>query len=109
MLEALNAETVGAPEAVALADGEGGWQAVGTGFAAVDGALAARLQDQLIAVDAGALPHAADVATLALQAWARGERPSPESVEPAYLRNNVALTLEEQQALRAAKAAKTGG
>ncbi|RZZ90862.1 tRNA (adenosine(37)-N6)-threonylcarbamoyltransferase complex dimerization subunit type 1 TsaB [Pseudoxanthomonas winnipegensis] len=109
VLEALDAETVGAPEAVALADGEGGWQAVGTGFAAVDGALAARLQDQLIAVDASALPHAADVATLALQAWARGERPSPESVEPAYLRNNVALTLEEQQALRAAKAAKTGG
>ncbi|WP_440976658.1 tRNA (adenosine(37)-N6)-threonylcarbamoyltransferase complex dimerization subunit type 1 TsaB [Pseudoxanthomonas winnipegensis] len=109
VLEALDAERVGAPEAVALADGEGGWQAVGTGFAAVDGALAARLQDQLIAVDAGALPHAADVAALALQAWTRGERPSPESVEPAYLRNNVALTLEEQQALRAAKAAKTGG
>ena len=26
---------------------------------------------------------------------------APERVEPAYLRNNVALTLAEQQALRA--------
>ena len=33
----------------------------------------------------------------------RGEAMAPELVEPAYLRNNVALTLVEQQAARAAK------
>lgn len=102
-LVALDAETVSAPEVVTLADDGGDWQAVGTGFAAVEGALVARFGTRLAQVDAGALPHARDVATLALQAYARGERPAPETVEPAYLRNNVALTLEEQQALRAAK------
>ena len=33
----------------------------------------------------------------------RGEALAPELVEPAYLRDNVALTLVEQQAARAAK------
>ena len=33
-------------------------------------------------------------------AFARGEAVAPECVEPAYLRNNVALTIAEQQALR---------
>ena len=55
------------------------------------------------AVDASALPHAADVARLAWPAYARGEAVAPERVEPAYLRNNVALTLEEQKALRASR------
>jgi tRNA threonylcarbamoyladenosine biosynthesis protein TsaB len=100
-LVALTQETVGAPDAVRLADAHAGWQAVGTGFGAVEGVLAARLSPQLAEVDAAALPHAADVATLALQAYARGERPAPESVQPAYLRNNVALTLEQQRAARA--------
>ena len=54
-------------------------------------------------VDAAALPHAADVARLACAAFARGEAIAPERIEPAYLRNNVALTLAEQQALRAAR------
>lgn len=49
------------------------------------------------------LPHAADVARLAVAAYARGEAVAPERVEPAYLRNNVALTLEEQKALRASR------
>jgi tRNA threonylcarbamoyladenosine biosynthesis protein TsaB len=51
-------------------------------------------------VDAGALPHAGDVARLAARAFARGEAVAPDRIEPAYLRNNVALTLVEQQALR---------
>jgi tRNA threonylcarbamoyladenosine biosynthesis protein TsaB len=36
-------------------------------------------------------------------AHARGEVLPPERIEPAYLRNNVALTLEEQRALRASR------
>ena len=46
----------------------------------------------------------ADVASLAVAAFARGEAIAPERVEPAYLRNNVALTIAEQQALREARA-----
>jgi tRNA threonylcarbamoyladenosine biosynthesis protein TsaB len=51
-------------------------------------------------VDASALPHAADVARLAERAFARGEAIAPESLEPAYLRHNVALTLAQQKANR---------
>lgn len=101
-LRPLGAETVSAPDAVALPDGVD-WTGVGTGFGAVDGALATRLRDRLASVDAVALPHAADVARLAVQAHARGESVSADRLEPAYLRNHVALTLAEQQALRASK------
>lgn len=101
-LRAAGPESVAAPDAVALPDGSG-WAGVGTGFGAADGALSARLRDRLVAVDAAALPHAADVARLAVQAHARGEAVSADRLEPAYLRNQVALTLAEQQALRASK------
>ena len=78
-----------------------GWFGVGTGFAAADAVLASRLQGRWAGIDAGALPHAADVARLGALAFARGEAVAPERIEPAYLRNNVALTIAEQQALRA--------
>ncbi|TBR11935.1 MAG: tRNA (adenosine(37)-N6)-threonylcarbamoyltransferase complex dimerization subunit type 1 TsaB [Lysobacter sp.] len=81
----------------------GRWRGVGTGFAAQEGRLAANLADHLEHVDPDALPHAADVARLGADAFARGEALAPERVEPAYLRNNVALTLIEQQALRASR------
>jgi len=98
-------EIVCAPEAVVLPAGSR-WFGVGTGFGAADGLLATRLADQLDGVDAQALPRASDLLTLAVPAFARGEGVAPERVEPAYLRNNVALTLVEQQAARAAKATR---
>lgn len=97
---ALSAESVRAPAQVELPDAPAGWHGVGTGFAAADGALLQRLGDRIVAFDATQLPHAADVARLAAHAFARGEAVAPEQVEPAYLRNNVALTIREQQALR---------
>ena len=97
---AVSAEAVMRPGSVQLPD-PGQWVAVGTGFAAADGALAAHLRAQLLRVDASALPHAADVARLAVLAYARGEAHPPDQVEPAYLRNDVALTLEQQKANRA--------
>jgi len=99
-LLALSKETVSPPGAVALPGDAGGWQGVGTGFAAGEGALQARLGSRLADVDASALPHAADLARLAAAAFERGEALPPERIEPAYLRDNVALTLVEQQALR---------
>jgi len=97
---ALDAERVSRPEAVDLPAAADGWQGVGTGFAAQDGALAARLRSRFDAIDATALPRAADVARLGALAFARGDAVAPEFAEPAYLRNNVALTVAEQQALR---------
>ncbi|GGD35398.1 tRNA (adenosine(37)-N6)-threonylcarbamoyltransferase complex dimerization subunit type 1 TsaB [Pseudoxanthomonas indica] len=101
-LVALSDEIVAAPDAVSLPD-DGRWHGAGTGFAALEGALLTRLQPQLASVDASVLPHASDLAQLASLAFARGEAVAPELVEPAYLRDNVALTLAEQEALRASK------
>lgn len=97
--EALEGERVLPPEAVAP-PGDGPWIGVGTGFAAAQGALAARLAGRQLRVDATALPHAADTARLAARLYADGAGVAPEAVEPAYLRNDVALTLAEQAARR---------
>ena len=99
---ALNEEVVVKPDAADIPAGDG-WLGVGTGFAAADAALPARLHGRLAAFDATALPHAADVARLGALMYARGEAIAPERIEPAYLRNNVALTIAEQHALRAAR------
>lgn len=100
-------EVVVAPDALELPAGGDQWAGIGTGFGAVEGALATRLQGRLASVDAQALPRASDVLKIAVPAFARGEAIAPELVQPAYLRDNVALTLVEQQALRAAKNAAT--
>ncbi len=102
-LEATSAEAVIAPADYALDGDDVGWIGVGTGFAAGEGVLATRLHPRFSRIDALALPHAADLARLAADAFARGETVAPEFVEPAYLRNNVALTLAEQKALRASR------
>lgn len=99
-VRAFGAEAVVAPEAAPLPGG-GDWHGVGTGFAASEGALRRRLHPCLQTVDATALPRASDVARLAVAAHARGEAVAAERVEPAYLRDHVALTLAEQEARRA--------
>lgn len=93
-------EVVIAPAAYELPGQGDGWIGAGTGFAAEAGVLQSRLGDRFARIDAAVLPHASDVARLAALACARGEAIAAEFVEPAYLRNNVALTLEQQKALR---------
>jgi tRNA threonylcarbamoyladenosine biosynthesis protein TsaB len=100
-LYAAAAEQLLAPQLLELpADGLP-WYGVGSGWAAAGALLSSRLATRLAGVDAGALPHAADLATLAVAGYARGEALPPERIEPAYLRNNVALTLEQQRTARA--------
>jgi tRNA threonylcarbamoyladenosine biosynthesis protein TsaB len=96
----LDRERVVSPESVALPGDDNDWVGVGTGFAANAGALAGSLDARLSTIDGSALPHAADIARLAAKAFARGDAFAPELVEPAYLRDNVALTLVEQAAAR---------
>lgn len=72
----------------------------GTGFSAVDSALVAALGTRLHRSDATALPHAADVARLAAHAYEHGGAIAADALEPAYLRDKVALTLAEQRAAR---------
>ncbi|WP_045728076.1 tRNA (adenosine(37)-N6)-threonylcarbamoyltransferase complex dimerization subunit type 1 TsaB [Xanthomonas sp. GPE 39] len=102
-LQALTCEQVLHPDTFVLPEPDAAWSAVGTGLAAVEATLQRRFGAHWHSADAQALPHAADVLTLALAAQARGEAVAPEQVEPAYLRDNVALTLAEQQAQRAAR------
>ena len=98
-LHPLQPEAVGKPDAIEIPAGDD-WHGAGTGFAAADHALQQRLGSRLVSLDPGALPHAADLARLAAPILARGEGVAPERIEPAYLRNNVALTLAEQKAAR---------
>lgn len=97
---ALADETILAPDTAALPGQGRDWFGVGTGFVALGGVLRERLADRLVTVDASELPHAADIARLAAMAYDRGEAIAADRVEPAYLRDNVALTIVEQQALR---------
>lgn len=100
-VRALEDEWLGAPAAFELAADSVRWRGAGSGFAALGGALATALASRFDAIDAQALPHAADIALLAAPAFVRGEAVAPEAAEPAYLRNRVALTLAEQAAARA--------
>lgn len=89
-------EIVGAPGSVNVSEAHA-YHAVGTGLAAQNAALVHALGTRLVNADAGALPHAADVARLAAAAYVRGEGvAAPEVLQPAYLRNKVALTLAER-------------
>lgn len=69
---------------------------VGTGFGAEGGALQQRLGSALRSVDALALPRASHLLRLALRDHAAGLAISADALEPAYLRDKVALTLAEQ-------------
>ena len=100
---ALGAETVSPPDLVQLPAQCERWHGIGTGFSACAGALRERSPERWLSVDADALPRAGDVARLAAHAFARGEAVAPERVEPAYLRNQVALTIVQQQQLRASR------
>ena len=69
--------------------------------------FAKRYADQIERVIYGALPRALDVACIAarqLQLAGIGSAIKPEFAAPLYLRNKVAMTIEERRAHHAAKA-----
>lgn len=79
-------EAVLPPEQVALPEGASGqWFGGGTGWGYGE-RLAVKVEGQ----DAGLLPHALDLLTLAQFAWARGEAVAAEQAQPVYLRDKVA-------------------
>ncbi|WP_213876960.1 tRNA (adenosine(37)-N6)-threonylcarbamoyltransferase complex dimerization subunit type 1 TsaB [Pseudomonas sp. dw_358] len=80
-------EAVLAPESVVLPGEAGGdWFGAGTGWGYAD-----RLAVEASAMDAGMLPHALDLLTLAQFAWARGEGLAADLAQPVYLRDKVAV------------------
>ena len=82
----LGAEAVLPPEQVALPpDVSGDWFGAGTGWG-----YAERLPVNVVGHDAGMLPHAQDLLTLATFAWQRGEAIIADDAQPVYLRDKVA-------------------
>jgi tRNA threonylcarbamoyladenosine biosynthesis protein TsaB len=95
----LLADCVCAPEEVPTL-GPGEWHGAGTGWARYEPVLRGKAAATLVAMDGGALPHAEDALMLGLPALAGGKGLSADALAPAYLRDRVALTLDEQAALR---------
>ena len=99
---ALGDEMLVAPDAIAPLEGGRGWYGVGTGFAALDGSLVASAWR--IALRGASKPAHCRTRRMSRgwrpRPWHAARRSRPNAVEPAYLRNNVALTIAEQQALR---------
>lgn len=85
------------PEAVAVPAG-GDWMGAGNGFAALGEALRPRLAAQLVRIDDTLMPDAAAMAALAAAAFARGEGMDAALAAPLYLRDKVALTVDERRA-----------
>jgi tRNA threonylcarbamoyladenosine biosynthesis protein TsaB len=91
-----------APEPVA------GLTACGNGFAAYAEAFAG--QPFAAGAHADILPHARELAVLGVAALAAGQAVPADAAQPLYLRNKVAYTSAERQAINAAKAgAEQGG
>jgi len=89
-----------APDTLVLPKNTQTWAGVGSGFAAANALLERRLRAHLSWLDKQSLPCASDLLNLAVPAFIRNEGVAAEQVQAAYLRNNVALTLNEQQARR---------
>ena len=88
---------------------DGNWQGIGSGFVvpAVGQLLMARYGDQIIEVVYKALPRAIDVAVIAarqLKSAGMDSAISPAHAAPLYLRNKVAMTIDERREHHAAKA-----
>ena len=84
------------PESVAVPAG-GDWVGAGNGFAALGEVLRPRLAAQLVRIDDTLMPDAAAMAPLAARAFERGEGMDAALAAPIYLRDKVALTVDERR------------
>jgi tRNA threonylcarbamoyladenosine biosynthesis protein TsaB len=78
----------------------GAWTGVGTGFGRYEAVLRTSLNASLARVDATALPHAEDALALGVPVLEAGRGQSADTLAPAYLRDRVALTVQERAASR---------
>ena len=100
-LQVVSAPALCAPEAVAPLPAAG-LAACGNGFAAYPAAFAQ--SDFAAGALADVMPHARELARLAATAFAEGKALPASMAQPLYLRNKVAYTSAERQAINAAKA-----
>lgn len=78
-----------------------GWFGAGSGFAVHGDALRGCYGSQLTGMNADLIPHAREVARLALPVFVAGQALSPEHAAPLYVRNKVALKTAERRRLAA--------
>ncbi len=90
-MQAVQAEVVGKPDALPLPEQDDkSWYGAGSAWAAYEHDLSCISSEYLSAYDGSVLPHATDIAHLALDSIAKGELVTAENIEPVYLRNEVA-------------------
>lgn len=81
-------ELVCPPEQVPLLDGQQ-WHGIGSGWQTYSEALNMRQQGRVLDWQGEYLPHAQDVAVLAVDAFAKGQAVSAREALPVYLRDKV--------------------
>ena len=90
------------PEAAPAVEG-GNWIGVGSGFGELRSALAQRYGAQLNETEPELFAHAREVGKLGAAMVRAGMAVPAERAQPVYLRDRVALTIEERRALKAQK------
>jgi tRNA threonylcarbamoyladenosine biosynthesis protein TsaB len=98
---AVSAPQLALPESVVVPAG-GDWIGAGNGFAALGEVLRPRLAAQLARIDDTLMPDAAAMAPLAARAFERGEAMDAALAAPIYLRDKVALTVDERRQKKSA-------
>lgn len=93
--EEVRSPSVCAPGAAPELEG-GGWLGCGNGFAVYREALEGRYGGQLAAIEPERYPHAREIAALAVPLVESGHTGGAESAAPLYLRDKVALRIDER-------------
>lgn len=78
---------------------DAGWVAIGSAFDRHE-YVSAHFAAQVGLTLANRLPSAREVAALGVRIFARGEAVPPEEALPLYIRDKVAMTIEERRALK---------
>jgi tRNA threonylcarbamoyladenosine biosynthesis protein TsaB len=99
--QAVSEPQLALPGSVAVPAG-GEWVGAGNGFAALGEVLRPRLAAALVRIDDTLMPDAAAMAPLAAAAFARGEGMDAALAAPIYLRDKVALTVDERRRKKSA-------
>lgn len=103
LARALTVPWISAPRAFRFPDA-GPWVGVGTGWGRYEAELRLDTNGVVDRVEGAALPHATAALRLGRAAFERGQAIDADTLAPLYLRDKVALTLDEQARLREPKA-----
>lgn len=98
MVAPIGLESVGPASRLVLPKVPARWSIVGSGWGAYRDALSAHLPQPPVFADGTRFPQARAIARLAAPQLAAGRGVAAEFALPVYLRDKVALTLEEQRA-----------